>query len=91
MCLAIVLMVTEGIDAPSSECVLVLRPTMSVALWLQMSGLGARLAPCKSSLHVLDATDNALRLRDPLWHRQWTAKALSDIFLPVLLYHIASA
>ena len=66
-------MVTEGFDAPASECVLVLRPTMSVALWLQICGRGSRL-DCengKISLLLLDATDNALRLGHPLYPRRW--------------------
>ena len=50
-------MVTEGFDAPASECVLVLRPTMSVALWLQICGRGSRLKKGKISLLLLDATD----------------------------------
>ena len=64
-------MVTEGFDAPASECVLVLRPTMSVALWLQICGRGSRLKKGKISLLLLDATDNALRLRHPLYSRRW--------------------
>ena len=66
-------MVTEGFDAPASECVLVLRPTMSVALWLQICGRGSR-RDCengKTSLLLLDATDNALRLGHPLYPRRW--------------------
>ena len=73
--------VTEGFDAPSSECVLVLRPTMSVALWLQICGRGARLdkAKGKTKLLLLDATDNALRLHHPFWPRKWQLKPRGQI------------
>ena len=49
-------MVTEGFDVPSSECLLVLRPTMSVALWLQICGRGSRLdrENGKTNLLLLD-------------------------------------
>ena len=43
-----VAMVTEGYDAPSSDIVMVLRPTMSLALWLQMCGRGSRRTADKS-------------------------------------------
>ena len=44
---------------------------MSVALWLQICGRGSRLDKGKTSLLLLDATDNALRLRHPFYPRRW--------------------
>ena len=45
---------TEGWDCPSVDCVVVLRPTKSRALYTQMVGRGTRLAPGKDHLLLLD-------------------------------------
>lgn len=68
-------MVTEGYDLPDCECVMVLRPTKSLALWLQMCGRGSRLATNKNSLLLIDLTDNHERLGDPLMARRWSLDA----------------
>ena len=51
-----VLVLTEGFDAPSTECVHILRPTKSRALYSQMLGRGTRLAPGKKHVEVFDYT-----------------------------------
>lgn len=45
---------TEGFDAPETDCVILLRPTQSRALWCQMVGRGLRLAPGKTDCLILD-------------------------------------
>lgn len=45
---------TEGWDCPSVDCVVVLRPTKSRPLYMQMLGRGTRLYPDKDHLLVLD-------------------------------------
>lgn len=45
---------TEGFDAPETDCVVLLRPTQSRALWCQMIGRGLRTAPGKTDCLVLD-------------------------------------
>jgi superfamily II DNA or RNA helicase len=50
---------TEGFDEPSIECVAVVRPTKSRALYVQMVGRGTRLHPGKAELLLLDFTGNA--------------------------------
>ncbi len=45
---------SEGLDVPSVETVILLRPTKSVALYLQMIGRGLRRTAAKKSLTVLD-------------------------------------
>lgn len=45
---------TEGWDCPAVDCVVVLRPTKSRALFAQMVGRGTRLAPGKDHLLLLD-------------------------------------
>ena len=48
------MLLTEGWDCPSCDCVVVLRPTKIRALYCQMIGRGTRLAPGKQNLLVLD-------------------------------------
>lgn len=48
------MLLTEGWDCPSVDCVVVLRPTQSRALYAQMVGRGTRLAPGKENLLLLD-------------------------------------
>jgi len=52
---------TTGFDAPSVDCVVLLRPTMSPGLYYQMVGRGFRLAPGKQNCLVLDFGGNVLR------------------------------
>ena len=48
------MLLTEGWDCPSVDCVVVLRPTKSRSLYTQMAGRGTRLAPGKDHLLLLD-------------------------------------
>lgn len=48
------MLLTEGWDCPSCDCVVVLRPTKIRALYAQMIGRGTRLAPGKENLLILD-------------------------------------
>lgn len=54
------MLLTEGWDCPSVDCVVVLRPTRVRALYSQMVGRGTRLHPRKSELLLLDF----------LWHTE---------------------
>ncbi len=45
---------TEGFDAPETDCVVLLRPTQSRALWVQMIGRGLRTAAGKTDCLILD-------------------------------------
>lgn len=54
------MLLTEGWDCPSVDCVVVLRPTKVRSLYCQMVGRGTRLAPNKNELLLLDF----------LWHTQ---------------------
>lgn len=59
---------TEGFDAPETDCVILLRPTQSKALWVQMIGRGLRTAPGKTDCLILDpmwvSGENALQPAD---------------------------
>lgn len=48
------MLLTEGWDCPSVDCVVVLRPTKVRALYTQMIGRGTRLSPGKKDLLILD-------------------------------------
>ena len=52
---------TEGWDAPRLDCVALLRPTQSLALYLQMVGRGLRLHESKRDTLVLDYGENIPR------------------------------
>ncbi|MEK4283241.1 MULTISPECIES: DEAD/DEAH box helicase [unclassified Ureibacillus] len=54
------MLLTEGWDCPSVDCVVVLRPTKVRALYSQMVGRGTRLHPGKTELLLLDF----------LWHTE---------------------
>lgn len=48
------MLLTEGWDCPSVDCVVVLRPTKVRGLYCQMVGRGTRLSPGKGNLLLLD-------------------------------------
>ena len=54
------MLLTEGWDCPSVDCIIVLRPTKIRSLYAQMVGRGTRLSPGKTELLLLDF----------LWHTQ---------------------
>lgn len=61
--LANVNVLTTGFDAPNVDCVVLLRPTASPGLLLQMVGRGTRLSPQtkKKNCLILDYGENILR------------------------------
>lgn len=52
---------TTGFDVPDIDLLLMLRPTQSPGLYVQMVGRGSRLAPGKANCLVLDFAGNTLR------------------------------
>lgn len=54
------MLLTEGWDCPSVDCIVVLRPTKVRGLYCQMVGRGTRLSPGKTELLLLDF----------LWHTE---------------------
>lgn len=54
------MLLTEGWDCPSVDCIVVLRPTKIRSLYVQMVGRGTRLFPTKDYLLLLDF----------LWHTE---------------------
>lgn len=55
------MLLTEGWDCPSVDCVVMLRPTKIRALYCQCIGRGTRLSPGKKDLLVLDFLWNTAR------------------------------
>lgn len=55
------MLLTEGWDCPSVDCIVVLRATKIHALYQQMVGRGTRLAPGKQDLLLLDFLWNTVR------------------------------
>lgn len=53
---------TTGFDHPGIDLIIMLRPTMSSALWVQILGRGLRISPGKKNCLVLDYAGNTLRL-----------------------------
>lgn len=73
---------TTGFDFPAIDCIVVLRPTASTVLWVQMLGRGTRPFECaeykKENCLVLDFAGNTRRLgpiNDPVIPRKKGAKA----------------
>ncbi|MGD0107541.1 MAG: DEAD/DEAH box helicase [Rhodopila sp.] len=54
-------LISEGLDVPSVGAVILLRPTQSLAMYLQQVGRGMRPAPDKAALIVLDHCGNIPR------------------------------
>ena len=69
---------TEGFDLPDAACVLMTRPTMSLALYLQMVGRGLRPKPDDGDCVVLDMTDNSRRHGLPEEDREWSLRARGE-------------
>lgn len=69
-------LIGEGVDVPSVAGCILLRPTQSVSLHLQMIGRCLRPQPGKVAV-VLDHVGNCLRNGHHLDEREWTLEGLS--------------
>ena len=67
-----VAILTEGYDVPGASCALLLRPTASLSLWLQMCGRPSRLADGKESALILETTTNPDRFGHPDDNHIWS-------------------
>ncbi len=64
-------LVTYGLDIPRVECVIMLRPTLSRALFFQMVGRGLRVSPGKKECVILDHVGNLQEHGHPLGPVDW--------------------
>ena len=69
---------TEGFDLPDAACVLLTRPTMSLALYLQMVGRGLRPKQDDGDCVVLDMAGNSRRHGLPEEDREWSLRARGE-------------
>ena len=67
-----VAILTEGFDVSGADAVLILRPTKSLALYLQMAGRPNRTEPGKYVAYIFDPTDNVQRLGHPDDDQEWS-------------------
>ena len=65
-------LVSEGFDCPAIECAILLRPTQSLALYLQQVGRSLRLYDGKKEAIILDHSNNVARHGLPDQEREWT-------------------
>lgn len=65
---------TEGFDLPDASCIIIARPTMSLALYLQMVGRGLRPKPDGGNCIILDLTANSVTHGLPEDGREWSLK-----------------
>ena len=63
---------TEGFDLPDASCVVLTRPTLSLALYLQMVGRGLRPKADESDCLILDLSGNVERHGFPEDVRDWS-------------------
>ena len=63
---------TEGFDLPDASCVVIARPTQSLALYLQMLGRGLRPKPDSGDCLILDLSGNSLLHGLPEQRRKWS-------------------
>ena len=66
-----VVVATEGFDLPDASCIVIARPTMSLALYLQMVGRGLRPKDGGDCL-ILDLAANSEIHGLPEEHRKWS-------------------
>lgn len=71
---------TTGFDAPNIDCLVLLRPTQSVSLYVQMVGRGSRIAPGKTDCLILDFAGNINRHGplDGITVKEKNGKAVSE-------------
>ena len=67
-----VVVATEGFDLPDASCVLITRPTLSLALFMQMVGRGLRPKEDGGDCLILDLTANSLTHGLPQDSREWS-------------------
>ena len=65
---------TEGFDLPDASCIIIARPTMSLALYLQMVGRGLRPKCDGGDCLILDLAANSISHGLPEDYREWSLR-----------------
>lgn len=71
-----------GWDLPSLQCVMLMRPTASLAMFIQMCGRGSRKADGKDHYVLLDLAGNALLHGSPAAPRDWESLPSATLARP---------
>ena len=71
-------LIGEGFDLPAIEAAILLRPTISTALYLQQVGRALRPAPGKERAIILDHAGNTYRHGLPTDEREWSLLGEDD-------------
>ena len=66
-----VLVATEGFDLPDASCIMLTRPTLSLALFMQMVGRGLRPKDDGGDCLILDLAANSITHGLPEDHHEW--------------------
>ncbi len=69
---------TEGFDLPDASCIVITRPTLSLALYLQMVGRGLRPKEDGGDCLILDLAGNYITHGLPTDLRQWSLNARGE-------------
>ncbi len=69
-----VIVATEGFDLPDASCIVIARPTLSLALFLQMVGRGLRPKENGGNCVILDLAANSVIHGLPEEERQWSLR-----------------
>lgn len=78
---------TTGVDIPITDCIVLLRATQSLSLFIQMVGRGLRIFDGKSNCLVLDFAGNWIRfggLENPMVPKVGSTAVASDDYAKVL-------
>lgn len=78
---------TTGIDLPLTDCIVLLRATQSLSLFIQMIGRGLRISPNKANCLLLDFAGNWIRfcgLNNPLVPKLGASKQQGEDYKKLL-------
>jgi len=65
-------LISEGFDLPSIEAAIMLRPTMSLSVWVQQAGRALRIALNKTHAYIIDNVGNSLRHGPIEYINEWS-------------------
>ena len=67
-----VFIISEGFNCPDADCIVILRNTLSVALYLQMAGRGMRPSDKYEDALIIDMTASWMKIGSILQDRNWS-------------------
>jgi superfamily II DNA or RNA helicase len=70
---------SEGLDVPSVEVSILLRPTQSLSLYIQQTGRALRISDNKTQAVILDHAGNTVRHGFPDDDREWSLQGVEQV------------